>query len=73
MVLTAQIHWDDFDFRYCLVIPQGIFTFLNAYHTFVSLLEHLAALRSSESHNLHVNSVLWVYIIEMFAVKVMML
>ena len=30
-------------------------------------------LRSVGSHNLHVNSVLWVYLIEMFAVKVMLL
>ena len=30
-------------------------------------------LRSVESHNLHVNSVLWVCLIEMYADKVMML
>lgn len=63
MILTLDTVWSSLkEYLHSLMLT-----------TFVSLLEHLAALRSLESHNLHVNSVLWVYIIEMFAVKVMML
>lgn len=65
MVLTAR-------FSGMILISDTVQSSLKEHlHCYPALiLEHLAALRFVRSHNFHVNSILQVYFIEMFATKV---
>lgn len=64
MVLTAR-------FSVMILISDTVLSPIKGHlHCYpVLILERVAALKSVGSHSLHVNSILWVHVIEMFAIK----